>query len=544
MMLRRTGFSLVLALATSFAWASQGCGSDSNGAGGTGDGADAGNNQGNGGSDGGSGTGTDGGPGTDGGAGTDGGVVASGPPPSSLPVSYTRPDVGTPLTPAELAAATDQLVALIKDTHYFDTVESRVHGLPESDPAHGYFFGTWWSGVSVEKKAGAVTYHHAADGADNNPMRSAPYLEGSCYAHLMWGTAQTAHLVRTLTRGYTSASLGMQRKANDEAILARSVFPPSILSTDNGRSVMLDYSLDRPGTDGNSLFVHLPANPTFGDIYVQNNRSKDDQGQVFRSIIQAGACTPRVAPASQAEFAQMKTLYAAYSKQVETDNWAIATIDQGLNVTIAPATDTKSHYTLIGNVECPGALMMRLAADGNPGTLDCGNGISSTESLTRSSLKGDALQILRTHHEAAVNWALATGQKTVALSLLSGFASRVETDLVDAQKPSPPANVNPDDIVTEVLHAANTGVPLTSQEVRFVLAHLATAYASYRTPAMAPTYAVFDAATPDGMYSYDVGAAGMFYSDIGLIIGSCASPYRNPTGRPIVDCARLLSALP
>lgn len=533
---------VALALAGSLAWTSSGCGSEGASAGGgPADATDAGGPGEKNDTDGSMPKAADGG-GSDGG-GADGGMVASGPPPSGLPVSYTRPDVGTPLTPAELAAATDQLVALIKDTRYFDTVESRVHGLPESDPAHGYFFGTWWSGVTIEKKAGAVTYHHAADGADNNPLRSAPYLENSCYAHLMWGNAQTAHLVRTLTRGYTSASLGMQRKANDEAVLARSVFPVSVQATDNGRSIMLDYLLDRPGTDGNSLFVHLPQNPTFGDVYVQNNRSKDDMGQVFRSIIQADACTPRLAAASQADAAQMKTLYAAWSKQVEADSWAIATIDQSLNVTIPAATDTKSHYTLIGNVECPGALMMRLAADGNPGTLDCGSGISSTESLTRSSLKSDALQILRTHHEAAVNWALATGQKAVALSLLQGLASRVETDLADATKPTPPSNVNPNDIVTEVLHAANTGVPLTSQEVRFVLSHLATAYASYRDPSMASTYAVFDAATPDGTYAYDIGAAGMFYSDIGLLIGSCASPYRNATGRPMVDCARLLSAL-
>jgi hypothetical protein len=177
------------------------------------------------------------------------------------------------------------------------------------------------------------------------------------------------------------------------------------------------------------------------------------------------------------------------------------------------------------------------------GSLDCGSGISGAEQALGSQLKNGAKQILRTHHEAAVNWALATGQKAVALSLLQGLASRVETDLADATKATPPANVNPDDIVTEVLHAANTGVPLTSQEVRFVLSHLATAYASYRAPAMAPTYAVFDAATPDGTYSYDVGAAGMFYSDIALLIGSCASPYRNPTGRPMLDCTRLLSAI-
>ena len=144
-----------------------------------------------------SGGGVDGGPGspsTDGGDGgangtgaadggardasaTDASVDASGPPPSVLPVGFVRPDVGTPLTPAEIAAATDDVIALLKRTRYFDVVDERVHGWPESEPT-GYWYGTWWSGVTVTKQAGNVTFLHGAGGADNNGLRTAPYLEG------------------------------------------------------------------------------------------------------------------------------------------------------------------------------------------------------------------------------------------------------------------------------------------------------------------------------------------------------------------------------
>src|SRR5262249_52053108 len=146
-----------------------------------------------------------------------------GPPPSALPVTYTRPDTGTPLTAAELATATDQLVALLADTRYFAVVDERVHGWPES--AGGFSYGTWWSGVSIEKKSGKVSFVHAADGAENNGLRTAPYLEGACYAYLFGGDDLTASLVRRMARGYSSWALAMQRYAGDEAMLARASYP-------------------------------------------------------------------------------------------------------------------------------------------------------------------------------------------------------------------------------------------------------------------------------------------------------------------------------
>jgi len=494
-----------------------------------------------GGSSGGAPSATDGGIGADGG---DGGAITKGPPPSSLPVTFTRPDVGTPLTPAELDAATDQLVALLVDTRYFDVIDERVHGWPQTQP--GYWYGTWWSGVTVTKQAGAVTYQHGAGGADNNGLRTAPYLEGACYAHLLWGKPLTAQLVRKMARGYSSWALAMKRNATDTAptLLARAQYPASVTSTEGGRSLFIDYSLDRPGIDnGATEYVHLATNPTFGDVWIKNKRSKDDMGQVFRSLAQIQACAPRLDGAGQADLAQAMSLYASWSRQVESEGWSIATLDKNANVYTPPVSETLAHYTLVDNVECPGALMMRLLGDGNPGTVSCGSGISNTETLLGSQMKNGVKQILRTHHEAAVNMALLTNQTTPALALLQGLAARVDSDFAAASSASPPANVNPDDIVSLLLHAANTGVPLTSNEVRWLHGRLDAASASYRAAGNAATYRVFDAATPDGVYPFDPSGSGMSFSDIGLVLGSCASPFRNTTGRPIVDCQRLLNAL-
>jgi hypothetical protein len=484
---------------------------------------------------------TDGGLGADGG---DGGAVTKGPPSSSLAVTFTRPDVGTPLTQAELDAATDQLVALLVDTRYFDVIDERAHGWPQTQP--GYWYGTWWSGVTVTKQAGAVTYQHGAGGADNNGLRTAPYLEGACYAHLMWGKPLTAQLVRKMARGYASWALTMKRDATDIApsLLARAQYPASVMSAEGGRSLFIDHSLDRPGLDnGATEYVHLATNPTFGDVWIKNKRSKDDMGQVFRSIAQIQACAPRLDAAGQADLAQVMSLYASWSQQVETEGWSIATLDKSSNLYTPPVSETLAHYTLVDNVECPGALMMRLLGHGDPGTLSCGSGISNTEQLLCSQMKNGVKQILRTHHEAAVNMALLTNQTAPALALLQGLAERVTSDFSLASGASPPANVNPDDIVSLLLHAANTGVPLTSSEVRWLHARLDAAHTSYRAAANAATYRVFDPATPDGVYPFDPSGSGMSFSDIGLVIGSCASPFRNPTGRPIVNCQRLLTAL-
>jgi hypothetical protein len=277
-------------------------------------------------------------------------------------------------------------------------------------------------------------------------------------------------------------------------------------------------------------------------VFVKNKRSKDDMGQIFRSLAQVEACAPRLDAAGQADLAQAKSLYTSWSLAVEADGWGIATLDKSANVYTPPVTETLAHYTMQGNIECPGALMMRLLGHGDPGTIDCGSGISGLEALTASQIKNGAMQILRTHHEAAVNVALLVNQNATALALLHGLAQRVEGDLAAASQTPPPANVNPQDIVALLLHAANTGVPLTSSEVRWIHSRLDVAWSSYRAPGNASTYRVFDPATPDGSYPYEPYGDGMSFSDIGLLIGSCASPNRNPTARPLLDCARLLAA--
>lgn len=472
------------------------------------------------------------------------GGQAKGPPPSILPVPFSRPDVGAPLTQAELAAATDELIDLLKDTRYFDFVDERVHGWPESDPNKGFWYGHFWSGVTLTKTAGQVTYKHSSDGADNAGIHTSPYLEGACYAYLMWGDPKTAHLVRRMVRAYSAWILAMVRSAGDSnpPLLARAFYRPNVVSTDGNRNLLIDYSASYPGIDAApSEYVHLPTNPTFGDIYVKNKRSKDDIGHMLRAMTQASACAPRLDAAGQSDVAQMNALFSAWAQRVDAQGFAIETLDKSAN--LWTPSDQLAHYTLIGNAECLGALAIRLKGQGTPGNLDCQSGLQSVESAGWSFLKNDARQILRTNHAAALALAYQRGQNTVALSLLQGLAQRLDLDMGLATSASPPAGFSLADVGSALAFAANLGVPLTSREIRWLHGKLHEAHDGMRAPALKPTFDVFDPQTPDGTYSYDPPNIGLFYRDLGMLIGSCASPYRNPNGRPLLDCNRLLAAL-
>lgn len=470
--------------------------------------------------------------------------AASGPPPSVLPFTYERDDVGVALTQAELEAATDELIAILTDTRYFEVVDDRVHGWPETDPGGKYWYGTWWSGITVTKAGGKVTYLHSNDGADNNGLRTAPLLEGACFAYLMWNQGAHAHLMRKMVRGYSSWAMAMVRYAGDPVptMLTRASYPASVQSLEGGRDLFIDYSQNHPGIDNGACeYVHLPDNPTWGDIWVKNKRSKDDIGHMVRSIGQITACEPLIAGDDLSDLLTMRELYASWSRTVEDAAWSIATWDKNAQYWIPPLSETLAHYTTLGNVECPAVLSLRLLGRDNPGSLDCGSGISDTEKLTSSVINPSAKQILRTSHEAAVNMALFKGANGVALTLLQGLAERVETDLDAALSSNPPENANPKDVAGMLLYAANAGVPLTSREVRFLHQRLHEAYLTYRNPAATNTYHVYDPATPDGTYPYEPGGEGLEYVDLGALLGSCASHYRNPAGRPVFDCDKLVA---
>jgi hypothetical protein len=131
---------------------------------------------------------------------------------------------------------------------------------------------------------------------------------------------------------------------------------------------------------------------------------------------------------------------------------------------------------------------------------------------------------------------------TLGLALLQGLGDRVALDYGFAASATPPANYDVQDVAGFMAYAAALGVPLKSSEVRFVHDRLHQAYVGMRAPAQANTYHLFEASVPAGTYSYDPPNVGFYHFDVGLLLGACASPYRNPAARPVLDCQRLIAA--
>jgi hypothetical protein len=470
----------------------------------------------------------------------DGGPIedrdSPGPHPKTLPFVYARPDVGEPVSPEELDAFTERYLELLDHTRYFDCLDERVHGWPESDPAGGSWYGTWWSGVRIIKSGGEVTFLHGPDGADNNGLRTAQVLEEACYAYVLWEDPALEHLAREVVRGFNSWIMAMESTSHPGAgvLMTRASYPESIHATEGGTPIFIDYSQNRPGIDNSAtIYVHVPDNPTWGDLWVKNKRSKDDIGHMMRAIAQADTCADDFTdPGTLEDLSLLYTLYFAWARRVEDDGWRIATYDEALDV-YWPNEDLAVYITL-GGAECTGTLALRLAGHAHPGGIDCGDGIGPADFIVEET-NGSSGQILRTHHEAAANHALLASRPEIALGLLQGLARRIDRVIGRFLDGSQPDEFPPGDFAQLLMHSASVGVPLTSQEVRWLQAQFDAARDSCLA-VPAATFEIFAASTPDGEYPYEPPSNPITFQDLGLLLGTCSSQWINLSGRPVLNC--------
>lgn len=454
----------------------------------------------------------------------------------ALPFDYRRADVGRPVTAAELAAVTDHYLALLERTRWFDYVDARVHGWPESDPARRYWYATWWSGTGISVRNGRRSFEHVDVGAENNGLRTPQLMEGTCYSWLLYRNADDQHLVRRLMRGLSSWRLAMTRRPGDPEVglLARASYPASI--RDVARGIDINYAPNRPGVDGGaSRFVRVPDNPTWGDLWIQNQRSKDDMGHILRGVAALEACDGTFTePGAQQDLVQMRLLYQQWAMRVESDGFRIATYDPGLAVVI-PASQLATYFVTAG-IECHAQIALRLMWQFDPLGARCPTPTGVSADPT-PGIRNDAMQIVRTHHEAAAALALITGRGALARTMLEGLAVRLETILGVYESGMSPDNARPTDVVQLMVESANLGVPLTSREVRWLHGQIEAAFAGYDT--RGPEWRVFDDDPPEGDYLFEPGGPGIDVKDLALLLGTCVAPYRNPNGRPLLDCARV-----
>ncbi|MBK8257038.1 MAG: hypothetical protein IPK82_30740 [Polyangiaceae bacterium] len=460
----------------------------------------------------------------------------------TLPFDLTRADVGTPITNEERTAATGAYLDLLNQTKWFDTVAHRAHGWPSTDPNKRYHYGTWWSGVTVKRENGKVTFTHSPDGADNNGLRSAQLLEGACYAAKTWNLTSHKTLAHRLLRGFTSWFLAMEPGADAKPFLmARAAYPESVESTETPIPLFIDYSASRPGIDAEpSAYIHLPNNPYWPDLWTKNKRSKDDIGHLVRAVGELDTCDGLLGNGEvQGDIVEMRRRFEGFSRDVAVNNFVIPTLDKDLKEYLPP--EGLAHF--IGFLECSALLSLELTGYGQAVTAECGDGYDPVPEGT-DGIKSGAMQIVRAFHAASVQQALVHGQNDLAKTLLGGMVKRLDTvmDLMDAG--TPPSNFNLKDLVAFMVHAANAGVPLTSREVRWLQGKVVEAQLSYSSPAAVAQTELFSPNGADGDYAFEPGGEGIDFKDIGLLLGLCAAQYKNPTTVEVFDCSAIAASAP
>lgn len=467
---------------------------------------------------------------------------------ASSQINFERTDKGEAITKAEREAATDKLIIILKDTGYFDFIDSHAHGSPESDTSKPYWWGTMWTGVKAQKLNGQVTYTHSNDGSDNAGIQTSPYLEGACFAYLLTGEQKYAHIARKLMRGMSAWILSSSKSKEDTPqILSRAFYPKSTHSTDGGRDLYINYDASRPGINSEvSGYVHIPNNPLFGDIWVKRNRSIDDIGHMLRAIAQVQSCRHVFDDEAKADLDQMTTLYSGWAKNVDANNFIIPSYNYSAEVeSIKNNIGDYNTYKFLGfDPTCVEKLAVRYMHSSEEKDLKCGKGISSIENISYNLLQNDAIEILRSHHVAAAALAQLKSQTSMAQKLMQGLDARMNRDFSAIQNPELFSKYDIQDIPTFLVHANNVGMPLTSDEIRYIYDRLDLAYNGMLDPANYQRLHLFDPSVPDGNYSYDPPHNGLYFYTLGAMIGSCTSFFINSNKiRPLLDCDRLKNGL-
>ena len=140
--------------------------------------------------------------------------------------------------------------------------------------------------------------------------------------------------------------------------------------------------------------------------------------------------------------------------------------------------------------------------------------------------------------------ALLTQRNTIAHDLLTGLAWRADQGMGFAESGSWPVHLNAELLVKLLVGSANTGLPLTSREVRWVHARIQEAHDAFVTNTDPAVYRLFDPATPDGAYAFNPDGAGIDFRFLAALVGTCTARYRNPASMPLLDCTRLPTLTP
>ncbi|MGM0575219.1 MAG: hypothetical protein ACQEXJ_05770 [Myxococcota bacterium] len=469
--------------------------------------------------------------------------------PLALPFEFERPDVGTPLTDEEVATFTRRITGLLAQMDYYTWVYETTHGTDASTGLPGYLI--WWHDVEAVKTGDLVTFVNNKEdgGSHNNAVPTMLALAQAIGGYMSSGDAAAAALVEQLTRSIHAVTLGFVHDEDDpiDFLMARNIITQNHeFVLPSGKQKAVDYTeWYFPYEGWNADRFRYEHNPTWGDIWVTNKRSKDDVPYFFR----VAAWLPYVAelapdPEVREVAAEALDLLERFAADIVDQGYLIRTKDAEGNPVFVDDQDLDSFVNYVGvfpDAECDARLGSALLGHGEPLDVDCGDGQGSPYDRIAGSGHFFNYDIIVHFHIAAIPLALVRGHADVARDLLGGLVTRLEGYRdPDTEEPGREDAAWEKEITHWLITSASVGYPLTSDEARQIHDLYLRTIDDFEE---FPRWDLWDPSVADGVYNFRDGGLYPEHRDdridieyIAFVLEYCWSPFRNPAGATFVDC--------
>jgi hypothetical protein len=471
-------------------------------------------------------------------------------PPSSLPFTVTRVTTSAPVDPAEVSAFTAKLTGFLKTVDYFNWAARISHGVDASTGKPD--FAIWWQDVDAVKTATGVTFRHATDGRGHNVyIPTSKALLSAIGGYLLSGDPAMGRIVERYSKGIAAACLGLVHDASDPNpfLMARNVVAQNHSYMIDGRPAAVDFS---PWYSAYSVWnaqrFEYPNNPSWGDVWVTNMRSKDDVPHYLLATTALSWVIANGKDASVRDAAkEADRCVRGFTKDIVDSGYLIRTKDAE-GKPFVPSQDLASfvmYESVAPNAECSAKLSSAMLGYKDARGLDCGlNDTNGYESIA-TAVHYYNYAIIDTFHLSAIWSSLLAGKNDAARQLVVGLAVRAGRYLdPNSGEPGLTNPRWPADMAAFLFRAAMSGLPLSGDEVRLIHAEYGKAIDAY---AQFPRWDLWSSSVPNGTYVINDGYLpsdqGMLVEieEMGFALAYCWSPFRAPNGQPIVDCDAIKS---